>query len=264
MEEIKKQLKEREEQLLKIKKEKEKALKHVPEGMLRINSYGGRTQYYHRIDPKDLNGVYIKDKDLRIAQKLAQKDYDKKVLRAIEQELKAIRKYLSSNPSKLPEEIFESLHRERQKLVIPIKETDEEYIRNWEAVEYEGKRFYEDAPELYTAKGERVRSKSEVIIADLLNKEGVPYRYEYPLALNNYGVIYPDFTTLNVRNRKEYIWEHLGMLDDSFYAENAVQKIITYGQNGYIQGDNLLLTYETKTKPLNQRQGLLLIQTFLQ
>ncbi len=59
------------------------------------------------------------------------------------------------------------------------------------------------------------------------------------------------------------IWEHLGMMDDPFYAENAVQKIATYGQNGMIQGKQLILTYETKKKPLDQRQVLLLIQQFL-
>ncbi len=263
MKEIEKSLKEREKHLLKIKKEKEKALKHAPEGFLRVNSYKNRVQYYYRTDSKDLNGVYIKDKDIRLAQKLAQKDYDKKVLCAAEQELKAIQKYFSSCPSTYTEEIYESLHVERQKLIIPVEETDEEYIKNWEAVEYEGKRFYEDAPELYTAKRERVRSKSEVIIADLLNKEGVPYRYEYPLELNSYGVIYPDFSVLNVKKREVIIWEHLGMMDDSFYAENAVQKISTYGQNGFVQGKNLIFTYETKMKPLDQRHVLLLINQFL-
>jgi len=71
------------------------------------------------------------------------------------------------------------------------------------------------APELYTAKGERVRSKSEIIIADSLMRAGVPYRYEFPIILNGYGKIYPDFTVLNVGLRKELYWEHLGMMDDS-------------------------------------------------
>ena len=189
MEEIKVKLRNREKKLLKLKKDKERALRNAPEGSLRVNVHGNRIQYYQRTEPKDLNGVYIKEKDFRIAQKLAQKDYDKKILHTAEQEIKAIQKFFSANPERHVEEIYESLHVQRQKLVLPIRESDEEYIRNWESVEYEGKRFYEDAPELYTAKGERVRSKSEVIIADLLNKEGIPYRYEYPLELSNYGVI---------------------------------------------------------------------------
>lgn len=52
-----------------------------------------------------------------------------------------------------------------------------------------------------------MRSKSEVIIADLLNKEGIPYRYEFPLYLKEFNTVYPDFTILNVRKRKEIYWE---------------------------------------------------------
>lgn len=50
----------------------------------------------------------------------------------------------------------------------------------------------------------------------------------------------------------------------SFYmSENAVQKIITYVQNGFVQGEHLIFTYETSLKPLNQKQILPLIQQFL-
>ena len=154
MEEIKEKLRNREKQLLKLKKDKERALRSAPEGALRINVNGNRVQYYHRTDSKDLNGVYIKEKDFRIAQKLAQKDYDKKILRNAEQENKAIQKFFAADPEKHVEEIYESLHAQRQKLILPIKDSDEEYIRNWENVEYEGKKFYEDTPELYTARGE--------------------------------------------------------------------------------------------------------------
>lgn len=59
----------------------------------------------------------------------------------------------------------------------------EEFIKNWEKKEYEGKSFFMGCPEYYTTKGERVRSKSEVIIADSLYRANVPYRYEYPLYL---------------------------------------------------------------------------------
>ena len=153
MEEIKEKLRNREKQLLKLKKDKERALRNAPEGSLRVNVNGNRIQYYHRTEPKDLNGVYIKEKDFRIAQKLAQKDYDKKILRNAEQEIKAIQKFFAADPEKHVEEIYESLHAQRQKLILPIKDSDEEYIRNWENVEYEGKKFYEDTPELYTARG---------------------------------------------------------------------------------------------------------------
>lgn len=103
----------------------------------------------------------------------------------------------------------------------PIVEPVEEFVRRWEEFQYKGKGFEEDDPEFYSDKGERVRSKSKVIIADLLNREGIPYRYECPIYLKGLGLRYPDFTTLNIRKRKEIYWEHFGRMDDPLYAENA-------------------------------------------
>jgi len=253
MEQITKLLEERKKQLLRVKKEKEKALSKAPKGALRVCCHGNRTQFYHRNDSKDLNGVYIRDKDIHVAQKLAQKDYDKKVLSAAENELMVIHKCLADYPKICAEDVYEGLHRERKKLILPILEPDEEYVHRWVNQEYQGKEFYGELPEFYTAKGERVRSKSEVIIADMLYREGIPYRYEYPIYLEGMGTIHPDFTVLNVRRRKEFYWEHLGMMDDELYAENAIEKIICYGQNDILPGVNLILTYETRKTPLNQK-----------
>ena len=165
MEEIKNLLKEREKYLRELKSKKEKELKTAPEGLLRVCNSRNRIQYYHRTDPKDFNGVYIKEKNLHLAKGLAQKDYDQKILRAIEKELGCIKKYFANYPERNAEQVLESLHKERQRLIHPIRETDEQYIQNWRNVEYEGKGFAEDAPEFYTSRGEGVRSKSEWIFS---------------------------------------------------------------------------------------------------
>lgn len=264
MEKIKNLLEEREKYLLQIKTEKEKSLAPAPEGTLRICSNGRKTHYYQRNNPKDTSGVYIREKDIQIARELAQKDYDRKVLNAVQKELKAINKYLENYPVLDAEQVYENLHKERQKLIIPIRETDEQYIQNWESMKYHGKEFSANMPELYTAKGERVRSKSEVIIADTLSREAVPYRYECPICLQGIGKVHPDFTVLNVKSRKEMYWEHLGMMDDPVYVERAIQKIAFYEQNGIFLGDRLILTYETKNNPLNQKQIIKIIQHNLQ
>lgn len=263
MEQVKKLLEMREYQLQQVKREKERALKIAPEGSLRVCCHGNKVQYYHRNDPKDFNGVYIREKDVELAQKLAQKDYDKKVLRAAEKELSGINKYFSCYPERNMEEIYDNLHRELRKLIEPILMPTEQFVSDWEQVEYQGKDFYEDTPRYYTVKGECVRSKSEVIIADILNREGIPYRYEYPIHLKGQGRIYPDFTVLNVRTRQELLWEHLGRMDDAVYAEKAIQKIMTYEKNGFFPGENLILTYETRKVPLNQKIVMLMIQRYL-
>ena len=263
MEQVKELLEARKSFLLQLKKEKVEALRTVPEGSLRVCSHGKRTQYYHRNDPKDFSGVYIRSNEIELARELAQKDYDQRVLRAIEKEVDAIDTYFNNYPQVNVENVYESLHKERQKLIKPVGKSDQQYLQEWECVEYEGKEFDENMPEFYTAKGERVRSKSEVIIADMLYREGIPYRYEYPLYLRGTGRIYPDFTILNLRLRKEILWEHLGMMDDFAYAEKTVRKISGYEQNGMFPGEDLILTYETRKTPLNSRTIMLMIKHYL-
>ena len=263
MKKVRRILEIRKNQLLKLKEEKEKSLLRAPKGLLRVNCQGGRIQYYRRENASDANGVYLRKKDRDLVRRLAQKEYDQKVLRAVEKELGAIERYLAGYPVTGVEEVYEKLHLERQKLVVPVWEPEEQYVRRWEAFVYEGKAFEEDAPEFYTVKNERVRSKSEWIIADLLNREGVPYRYECPLDLKGMGRVYPDFMVLNVKERKDFYWEHLGMMDDVAYVEKALQKIAMYEQNGIYPGGGLILTYETRMNPLNQKVVMNLIEHYL-
>ena len=59
-----------------------------------------------------------------------------------------------------------------------------------------------------TAKGEKVRSEAEMNIADALDRNNVPYHYEFPFNLKTLGKIYTNFICLNRRTGKEFIWEH--------------------------------------------------------
>ena len=104
-----------------------------------------------------------------------------------------------------------------------------------------------------TENGERVRSKSEKIIADKLHALGVPYRYEYPLVLDGNMKIYPDFMMLRMPEREETYLEHFGLMDDEGYVEKVMWKLNTYERNGIYLGVNLFITYETGRNPLNTK-----------
>ena len=262
-EQIKYLLETRVNNLLEIKQAKERALLKIPKGTLRISSHGNRVQHYHRNNSKDINGTYIREEDIKLAHQLAQKDYDQKVLCAAEKEIQAIQRCLTNYPTRCVEEIYENLHRERQKLINPIEQPENEYVKNWENVEFRGKDFYEGSQGFYTAKNERVRSKSELIIADLLYKNGIPYRYEYPIYLRGIGTVHPDFTVLNVEERKEMYWEHFGMMDDGEYVEKALKKLASYEQNGIFPGERLIVTYETRKNPISQKLVELMIGHYL-
>ena len=101
-----------------------------------------------------------------------------------------------------------------------------------------------------TNKGEYVRSKSELIIADRLSGLGIPYRYEAELILGD-TVIHPDFTILDIKHRREVYFEHFGMMDNPKYATSAVQRINLYNRNNIVLGDRLFFTVETDSVPLD-------------
>lgn len=263
MKEVRKLLQIREKELEKLKKEKELAMQNVPEGTLRVCDNANRTQYYHRVDPKDTRGTYISTKNHDLICRLAQKEYDQKILRAIDKELSITKKYLSGYPTVTAEQIYDTMHKKKQVLIQPIQESDEVFIKKWINYDYQGKGVDLETPEYYTAKKERVRSKSELIIADLLNRESVPYRYECPIYIKGIGQIYPDFTVLNTKKRREYFWEHFGMMDDPSYAEKALKKLSTYEQNGIFPGEQLIVTFETRKNPLSQKQVLNFIEHYL-
>jgi exodeoxyribonuclease V alpha subunit len=70
--------------------------------------------------------------------------------------------------------------------------------------------------------GDMVRSKSEVIIANLLHERGVNFWYEKPLLAPDGSLYLPDFT---IQHRGElYYWEHLGLLSQPEYKKHWDQK----------------------------------------
>ena len=96
-----------------------------------------------------------------------------------------------------------------------------------------GDTFLEDRLIHRTSRGEAVRSKSEVIIANLLHAKGIDYHYEHPLELG--GVVkYPDFTIEDDDAGITYIWEHCGMLHDPAYRRRWEEKQQWYRAHGIL------------------------------
>lgn len=84
-----------------------------------------------------------------------------------------------------------------------------------------------------------VRSRGEVEVARALSEAEIPFYYERPLlAADGQTFRIPDFT-FKFR-RKEYYWEHLGMLGNAQYEEAWKRKQRWYQANGF--GDRLLVT----------------------
>lgn len=258
----------KEKELKKIISETEEALKNVPEANLRITNKGGKRHYYltekrnnkEKVDvSKDSekkrynNGVYISAANEVLAYRAAQRDYDKKIYLKSLSELKNIQRLLVQYEPYSLQDIYEKMNTYRKEMVKPRVDSDIMLIEKWSKIDYEKKPFKDAAVEIYTERGERVRSKTEKIIADKLYMRGIPYKYECPLLLEGFGKIYPDFTILSVKKRQEYIWEHFGMMDNSEYISKALSKIDLYQKNGYFPGHNLIISHETSASPINTK-----------
>ena len=83
------------------------------------------------------------------------------------------------------------------------------------------------------------------------------------LYLKDIGIIYPDFTFLSPKTGQEIYWEHNGKVDDPAYAQNMVKKIQAYENNGFFQGERLILTYETEQTILNTSKVEQLVKRYL-
>ena len=224
-----------------------------PFGYLRIAKKRNKYQYYQVRQKGDTKGVYLRrDKD-SVAVKLAQKDYNIRLSEELAEQLKVIDRFLGDFKPEKVGQIYNALHPERQKMVTPLYPDEEKFVADWQNRPYRRKEFAPGAAEYYTAKGERVRSKSEIMIADALNRFGVPYRYEYPINVEGLGVVHPDFNCLNKRTRQEYFWEHNGMMGNPDYSLYAVNRIEKYMLAGLMPGSSLILTFETEATPLSAR-----------
>ena len=266
-------MKEREE-LERILAETKKRLRNTPEGYLRVANRNGKVQYYLKNDDKgdnkindkndDLstekhdyndkkNGRYIRKNERELAIRIAQRDYDKLVLKNVEERIKAIDSFLLKYKKTNLKEIYKKTNTYRRELINPIMLSDEEFVKRWQEVEYEGKAFSDDIQGIITERGEKVRSKSEKIIADKLYVLGIPYRYEYPIVLDGKIKVYPDFTILKMPEREEVYLEHFGMMDDPDYVEKVISKLSIYERNRIYIGINMFVTQETSKNVLNTK-----------
>ncbi len=89
-------------------------------------------------------------------------------------------------------------------------------------------RFLEDRLIHRTERGDLVRSKSELVIADKLHARRIDYAYEQRLILGEGRVRYPDFTIAGHASGVTYYWEHLGLLDDPEYRARWERKRAEY------------------------------------
>ena len=157
--------------------------------------------------------------------------------------------------------LYTAFSRQREKLIIlsdlSIKELAQ-YANDWhsdtkqrytdlfeqpniiEIERHNQQRYFEEKLIHKTSRGEMVRSKSEVIVANILDKLGIDYVYEEPLQIQNKMYI-PDFT-LRYQGKIAYL-EHLGMIANKAYEKHWKEKKMHYQESNISEEQgNLIIT----------------------
>ena len=150
------------------------------------------------------------------------------------------------------DDVYPSLNKVIRRTEGPFTITDDGYVSRW----LKEKNYLRNNREINgqnkTLKGEYVKSKSEIIIADRLTYYGIPYVYEVATATDVFvDMMYPDFLILNKRTKEEFYWEHLGKMGDPKYAVRNQIKMEQFAQQGIIMGKNLIVSIESGDRPLS-------------
>lgn len=207
--------------------------------------------FYYGCSENPRKLVHISKTQKELISELLQKRYDKLVLPKAKKQIKTLNYFMENyHPDELKEQIMK-INSMCRGMIDVYDWPNEEYVKIWLSKNYNGNPYPFDNNPLVTNRGEKVRSKSEYIIANCLYEKNIPYRYEPPLETIYGKTIYPDFVLLNPKTREEIYWEHFGRMDNDSYREKAYKKLEDYAEIGITVGSNLIVTFEDYKNPLS-------------
>ena len=105
-----------------------------------------------------------------------------------------------------------------------------------------------------TEKGHMVRSKSELVIANMLFREGIRYEYERICeGTVEQGRLRPDFSFITP-DGDLIVWEHLGMLNREDYRRGWEWKQQWYLKNGFVEGKTMFSSQDDERGGLDSER----------
>ena len=219
-------------------------LKKCPNWSLRIS----KGSYYVVKKRKDTTGT--KTKDFKLIRILATRQYYRRVLKHAQVELKQIDKYLKI---KQISTVFSDLREDRKKLVSPLETTVSEKVANWLKQRDVSLPIKNGQYGVRTKRGDFVRSKAEMKIADALYESNIPYKMDVEFCVDNFISYWVDFQIINPNTGEIFYWEHLGMMDNPEYVSKNIKKLDFYASKGLYPCNNLILTFENNEYKLDER-----------
>ena len=188
----------------------------MPEGSLVHKFAKGHTYYYASNNGKLIS---LQD-DPRLRQLLMEKRWLKSQIHNVEKDIPVLERLMRDYAPLFPN---------------PME---------WELLEEEQNTYKKEERRHYY-KGVYFRSKSEVLVAMVLDSNGLEYKYEVALHING-RTIYPDFVIRRKRDGKIFIWEHFGMIFSEEYRQRMYRKMVDFHEAGFNPWDNMLMSFDSE------------------
>lgn len=230
-------------------------LRELPPGSLCQKTIRGKKYLYHytysetNSQGRREKQTYLSKSNTLLKHSLQRKAFIEKAIVPLENNISAAKKFLSTYEPFNPKAIIERLPKAADGFSLDNNTQNYSEIKHFDTdqlipLSNEPNPFYSENLIHTTAKGIKVRSKSESIIAMLLDMNQIPYHYEIPLEVGEHTV-YPDFTVMRPSDQKIFYWEHFGMMDDDYYHEQMKKKLLMYINHGIMPWDTLITTFES-------------------
>lgn len=255
-------------------KEIEGQMSSFPAGSLCRKTIKGKHYYYQYLyrPVKQEEGYrpekqhYLSAREAPIRSALAQKAFCRKALRLLQANIQAAELFLSSYVPYVPADLWAALPEayidDATALPVAVRKDDDPQIEAWLSQKPEFLPPYPEQLVYRSPAGLLVRSKSESLIASMLDSHGIPFRYEAPLALEE-KTYFPDFTVMRRSDRQIIYWEHFGMMEDETYRQHTYSKLCHYTNNGILPFEKLIATYESQSRPFDAVHIDRIIRTLL-
>lgn len=221
-------------------------LSKLPEGRLHQEKHDSRTYYYLLLGQgKERSRVGI-TKDRRLVYQMARKEYLLIAMRKLEQGIEVMNKISEKINFDAWQDATDDACNKFPALSPEVFILGEKY----EIRPSKGSRMFLSGTIHRTQRGVMVRSKSELIIADMLESLGIPYQYEVELPYDDYHLC-PDFTVIRPRDGMVIYWEHFGMTHDEEYLIKMDLKLDKYRNIGIRPWNNLMISYDKEDGSLD-------------
>jgi len=231
-------------------------LSQLPEALVQTSGKEDNRYYYYK-RPSDLTFQIVHKgnaEEQKLYQNICLGKWLKKMIRFIERNLKAQSRMLKQYQSYEIEEIGEIMP-----LACKVVDVDfvKKAIRKNDPLPFPSQSecpYHLEELVHRTTFGLYMRSKSEVMIAELLWAAGIQFAYEPEIRLlgpdGKEHVYYPDFLVWDASG-KVYYWEHIGLFTDLKYRRRNEQKLLVYFFNKITIGNNLIITSDDRDGALD-------------